>query len=76
MACVGGLTGDVQANEPGPLPSYRGSNKKAKKNVDEWSVLTLYNDVVHFEEQKGVKVMEHASKAKTRQTLLGQVGAR
>jgi hypothetical protein len=56
-----------------PLPSYRSSAKKAKKNVDEWSVLTLYNDVVHLEQQKVVKAKELQDKEKTRQTLLHQI---
>lgn len=61
---------DTSAHKPpgSAMPSYR-SPKKAKKHVDEWSVLTLYNDVSHFEEQKAIKMKEAQEKAKTRQTL-------
>lgn len=61
---------DTSANQPpgSAMPSYR-SPKKAKKHVDEWSVLTLYNDVSHFEEQKAIKTKAAQEKAKTRQML-------
>jgi hypothetical protein len=52
----------------GGIPSYR-SPKKARKQVDEWSVMTLYNDVSFLEEQKMMKLKIAESKAKTRQML-------
>ena len=50
------------------MPSYR-SPKKARKQVDEWSVMTLYNDVSFLEEQKMMKIKAAEDKARTRQML-------
>jgi len=68
---------DAAAVQPpgSSLPSYR-SPKKPRKHVDEWSVMTLYSDVAHFEEQKKVKAHELEEKAKTRQMLLDQIEER
>ena len=47
-----------------------------QRKVDEWSVMTLYNDVKHFENQKKEKEVKLQEKAKTREQLQNQIDMR
>ena len=49
---------------------------RRQRKVDEWSVMTLYNDVRHYEEQKQLKDKKLQEKAKTREELLSQMNFR
>jgi hypothetical protein len=56
------------------LKAGRPSDEQRK--VDEWSVMTLYNDVKHFENQKKEKEVKNQEKAKTRDELQIQIDLR
>mmetsp|Transcript_31867 Transcript_31867/g.76057 ORF Transcript_31867/g.76057 Transcript_31867/m.76057 type:complete len:549 (-) Transcript_31867:62-1708(-) len=52
------------------------SPSKRRRAVDEWSIITLYNDVKHYEEQKVHKDRAEHDKKQTRQELQQQMEAK
>ena len=49
---------------------------KRRRAVDEWSIITLYNDVKHFEQQKVYRDRVADEKMRTRKELQRQIEAR
>jgi len=88
---AGGGQGDAERPEEAPPASKsvmndaasvadstatENSPSKRRRAVDEWSIITLYNDVKHYDEQKNLKDRQAHDKMKTRQELQQQMEAR
>mmetsp|Transcript_84174 Transcript_84174/g.136431 ORF Transcript_84174/g.136431 Transcript_84174/m.136431 type:complete len:518 (-) Transcript_84174:175-1728(-) len=71
-----GGTAEEDASTMDGMSTANGSPSKRQRKVDEWSVMTLYNDVRHYEEQKQLKDKKLQEKAKTRDELLEQMNLR
>lgn len=69
----GGVGGEnVRGEVGGAVESTNGSPSKRKK-VDEWSVMTLYDDVRHYEEQRELKARLMQDKLRNRTELAAQI---
>ena len=74
---TGGLAGDAaSASNAQQHAPTNGSPSKKQRKVDEWSVMTLYDDVRHFEQQKNLKDKKLQDQSRTRSELLGQMNIR
>jgi len=62
--------------QPPPTASTQTSPSKRRKQIDEWSVMTLYNDVKHYEEQKKMKEKVKNEQQRTREELAAQIEER
>jgi hypothetical protein len=70
---------DEAVHNPNGMPIGREGSKmtsKGRAKLDEWSVLTLYDDVKHLEEVNELKQKRVADKARTRDELQVQIDKR
>ncbi len=70
---------DTAVHNPKAMSMAREGSKmtsKGKAKLDEWSVLTLYDDVKHLEEVNELKQKRVADKARTREELQVQIDKR
>ena len=77
--------GEGQQSAHGPVESTAdadvaaaalGSARKRPAKVDEWTVMNIYSDVTHFEEQKAKRAVDQSFKAHFRDELSQQVMAK